>query len=157
MKKVSPFIKWVGGKSKLISEIDRNLPDIIKDDFTYVEPFLGGGAVFFHLISNYKIKNAYLNDLNIHLINTYIDLRDNYRLLCKFLKDIQLEYENSEDKKNYYLNKRKEFNSIKKSIEKSSLFIFLNKTGFNGMYRENSKGEFNIPFGDMKNPKIFNK
>tara|TARA_X000000950_G_C13854066_1_gene635834 strand:+ start:329 stop:1189 length:861 start_codon:yes stop_codon:yes gene_type:complete len=157
MKKVSPFIKWVGGKSKLISEINKNLPDIVKDDFTYVEPFLGGGAVFFHLISNYKIKKAYLNDLNTHLINTYLDLRDNYMLLCKFLKDIHIEYESSKDKKKYYLNKRKEFNSIKDSVEKSSLFIFLNKTGFNGMYRENSKGEFNIPFGDMKNPKIFNE
>tara|TARA_B100001027_G_scaffold58210_1_gene39323 strand:+ start:246 stop:1106 length:861 start_codon:yes stop_codon:yes gene_type:complete len=157
MKKVSPFIKWIGGKSKLILDIDKNLPKLVKNDFIYVEPFLGGGAVFFHLISNYKIKKAYLNDLNIHLINTYLDLRDNYKLLCKFLKVIQLEYENTEDKKNYYLNKRSEFNSTKESVEKSSLFIFLNKTGFNGMYRENSKGEFNIPFGDMKNPKIFNE
>ena len=157
MKKVSPFIKWVGGKSKLILDIDKNLPKLVKNDFTYVEPFLGGGAVFFHLISNYKIKKAYLNDLNIHLINTYLDLRDNYNLLCKFLKHIQLEYENSADKKIYYLNKRSEFNSTKESVEKSSLFIFLNKTGFNGMYRENSKGEFNIPFGDMKNPNIFNE
>ena len=85
MKKVSPFIKWVGGKSKLILDIDKNLPELVKNDFTYVEPFLGGGAVFFHLISNYKFKKAYLNDLNTHLINTYIDLRDNYMLLCKFL------------------------------------------------------------------------
>lgn len=157
MKKVSPFIKWVGGKSKLILDIDKNLPKLVKNDFTYVEPFLGGGAVFFHLISNYKIKKAYLNDLNIHLINTYLDLRDNYNHLCKFLKHIQLEYENSEDKKIYYLSKRKEFNLCKEGVEKSSLLIFLNKTGFNGMYRENSRGEFNIPFGDMKNPKIFNE
>ena len=99
MKKVSPFIKWIGGKSKLILDIDKNLPKLVKNDFIYVEPFLGGGAVFFHLISNYKIKKAYLNDLNIHLINTYLDLRDNYKLLCKFLKVIQLEYENTEDKK----------------------------------------------------------
>lgn len=158
MNKVSPFIKWVGGKSRLIKEIDKHLPHIVKkDEFTYVEPFLGGGAVFFYLISHYKVKKAYLNDKNEYLISLYKDVRDEYNSLCNLLEIIQDEYNLSKDKKEYYLEKRKRFNLIEKSLEKSVLFIFLNKTGFNGMYRENSKGEFNIPFGDMKKPKILNK
>jgi len=158
MEKASPFIKWVGGKSKLLKEIDKNLPNLVKKShFIYGEPFLGGGAVFFHLISKYNLKKAYLNDLNGSLVNTYLDIRDNHRLLSKYLKEISNEYNLSNNKKSLYLKKRKEFNSLDKSLEKSCLFIFLNKTGFNGMYRENSKGEFNIPFGNMKNPKIFNK
>lgn len=152
---IKPFLKWVGGKTKLLNEIDQKLPDFVKNSsFNYVEPFLGGGAVFFYLISKYKIKTAYLNDLNNKLIRTYTDVRDNLDALINELSRIENDFKKSKDQKNFYLDRRFEFNCSKLSIKKSALFIFLNKTCFNGMYRENSKGEFNIPFGQMKNPKI---
>ena len=154
---VKPFLKWVGGKTKLLSEIEKNLPkNLIKKRFNYVEPFLGGGAVFFHLIQKFNIEKAYLNDLNEKLIDVYKDVRDNKNELINELEKIQKDYYNT-NKKMFFLDKRNEFNAIKKSIKKSAIFIFLNKTGFNGMYRENSKGEFNIPFGQMKKPLICNK
>ena len=155
---VKPFLKWVGGKRKLISQLESKFPNYIKsNDFVYVEPFLGGGAMFFHLISNYNVKKAYLNDLNDKLINTYIDVRENCKELVEILKKIESDYNNSSDKKTFYLDKRVEFNSLYLSVRKSALLIFLNKTGFNGMYRENSNGEYNIPFGDMNNPTICNE
>lgn len=158
MKKVSPFIKWVGGKTKLLKKLDSYLPDLVKKgEFNYVEPFLGGGAFFFYIISKYRVKKAYLNDLNPHLIHLYQDIKDNNQSLCETVGELENEYKMSNDKKEYYLEKRNRFNSISKSLEKSSIFILLNKTGFNGMYRENSKGHFNIPFGNMKNPKILNR
>lgn len=155
---VKPFLKWVGGKTKLLSEIEKNLPkNLIKKSFNYVEPFLGGGAVFFHLIQKFDIDKAYLNDLNNKLIDVYKDVRDKNTELIQKLKKLESDYYGSSDKKTFFLDRRNEFNSIKKSTEKSALFVFLNKTGFNGMYRENSKGEFNIPFGKMKAPVICNK
>ena len=155
---IKPFLKWVGGKTKLLREIEKNFPKNLRNKkFSYVEPFLGGGAVFFHLVQNFNIEKAHLNDLNEKLINTYIDVRDNHLELIQKLKKLESDYKSSIEKKVFFLNKREEFNSSKKSIQKSALFIFLNKTGFNGMYRENSKGEYNIPFGQMKNPLICNE
>ena len=157
-KQVKPFLKWVGGKTKLLSELEKNLPKkLINRKFNYVEPFLGGGAVFFHLVQKFNIEKAYLNDLNSKLIDVYEDVRDKNTELIQQLKKIESDYYSSNDKKKFFLDQRERFNSSKKSIRKSVLFIFLNKTGFNGMYRENSKGEYNIPFGQMKNPLICNK
>jgi len=155
---VKPFLKWVGGKTKLLSEIEKSLPkNLIKKSFNYVEPFLGGGAVFFHLIQKFDIEKAYLNDLNNKLIDVYKDVRDKNTELIQKLKKLESDYYGSSNKKTFFLDKRNEFNTIKKSTQKSALFVFLNKTGFNGMYRENSKGEYNIPFGQMKKPQICNK
>ena len=152
---VKPFLKWVGGKRKLIPQLEAKFPDYIKsNEFTYVEPFLGGGAMFFHLITKYNIKKAYLNDLNDKLIDTYINIRDNSDKLIKALKKLESSYYSSTDRKGFYLKKRTEFNKLSLSLKKSSLFIFLNKIGYNGMYRENLKGEYNIPFGEMNEPKI---
>ena len=152
---VKPFLKWVGGKRKLIPKLEAKFPDYIKsNEFTYVEPFLGGGAMFFHLVANYKLKKAYLNDLNDKLIDCYQNIRYNSERLIKQLKKLEKDYYSFEDRKSYYYEKRHEFNSSKLSIKKSALLIFLNKTGFNGMYRENSKGEYNIPVGSMNNPLI---
>ena len=157
-KQVKPFLKWVGGKTKLLSELEKNLPKkLTKRSFNYVEPFLGGGAVFFHLVQKFNIEKAYLNDLNSKLIDVYEDVRDKNTELIQQLKKIESDYYSSNDKKSFFLDQREKFNFSKKSIQKSGLFIFLNKTGFNGMYRENSKGEYNIPFGQMKNPLICNK
>ena len=153
-----PFLKWVGGKRKLIPQLEVKFPDYIKsNEFTYVEPFLGGGAMFFYLISKYSIKKAYLNDLNDKLIDCYQNVRDQSERLIKQLKKLEKDYYLSNDKELFYLARREEFNNLKLSLKKSVLLIFLNKTGFNGMYRENSKGEFNIPFGKMNNPTICNE
>tara|TARA_B100001758_G_scaffold200408_1_gene179142 strand:+ start:280 stop:1143 length:864 start_codon:yes stop_codon:yes gene_type:complete len=152
---VKPFLKWVGGKRKLIPQLEAKFPDYIKsNEFTYVEPFLGGGAMFFHLVANYKLKKIYLNDLNDKLIDCYQNVRDHSDKLIKQLKKLEKDYYSSSDKKLFYLDRREEFNNLKLSINKSALLIFLNKTGFNGMYRENSKGEYNIPVGSMNNPLI---
>ena len=157
-KQVKPFLKWVGGKTKLLSELEKNLPKkLINRKFNYVEPFLGGGAVFFHLVQKFNIEKAYLNDLNSKLIDVYEDVRDKNTELIQQLKKLESDYYKSNNKKSFFLNQRERFNSSKKSPQKSALFIFLNKTGFNGMYRENSKGEYNIPFGQMKTPVICNK
>ena len=153
--KVKPFLKWVGGKRKLIPQLEAKFPKYIKsNEFTYVEPFLGGGAMFFYLITKYNIKKAYLNDLNDKLIDCYQNVKDHSERLIKQLKKLEKDYYSFEDRKSYYYEKRDEFNSSKLSIKKSALLIFLNKTGFNGMYRENSKGEYNIPVGSMNNPLI---
>ena len=153
-----PFLKWVGGKRKLIPQLEVKFPDYIKsNEFTYVEPFLGGGAMFFYLISKYSIKKAYLNDLNDKLIDCYQNVRDQSERLINQLKKLEKDYYSSNDKELFYLARREEFNNLKLSLKKSVLLIFLNKTGFNGMYRENSKGEFNIPFGKMNNPTICNE
>ena len=155
---IRPFLKWVGGKTKLLSEIENKLPNELKNKkFNYVEPFLGGGAVFFHLIKKFNIEKAYLNDLNKKLINTYKHVRDKTPELIQKLEKLESDYYDSSDKKKFFLEQREKFNASKDSTKKSALFIFLNKTGFNGMYRENSKGEYNIPFGQMKNPTICNK
>ncbi len=155
---IKPFLKWVGGKTKLLSDIDQNLPkELKKRKFNYVEPFLGGGAVFFHLVQKFNVEKAYLNDLNGKLISVYKHVRDKNSELIQKLKKLETDYYGSSDKKMFFLEQREKFNSSKKSVKKSALFIFLNKTGFNGMYRENSKGEYNIPFGQMKNPLICNK
>ena len=152
---VKPFLKWVGGKRKLIPQLEAKFPKYIKSkEFTYVEPFLGGGAVFFYLVTKYNIKKAYLNDLNDKLIDCYHNVRDHSERLIEQLKKLEKDYYSFEDRKSYYYEKRDEFNSSKLSIKKSALLIFLNKTGFNGMYRENSKGEYNIPVGSMNNPLI---
>ena len=157
-KQVKPFLKWVGGKTKLLSELEKNLPKkLINKKFNYVEPFLGGGAVFFHLVQKFNIEKAYLNDLNSKLIDVYEDVRDKNTELIQQLKKLESDYYKSNNKKSFFLDQREKFNSSKKSPQKSALFIFLNKTGFNGMYRENSKGEYNIPFGQMKTPVICNK
>ncbi len=155
---IKPFLKWVGGKTKLLSYIEKNLPkELKKRKFNYVEPFLGGGAVFFHLVQKFNIEKAHLNDINNKLINTYKDVRDKTPELIQKLKKLETDYYGSSRKKVFFLEQRAKFNSLEKSVQKSAIFIFLNKTGFNGMYRENSQGEYNIPFGQMKDPVICNK
>lgn len=149
-KKARPFVKWVGGKTQLINQLVALMP---KDYNTYFEPFLGGGALFFHL----QPSKAYINDINRTLIHTYRAIKESPDKLCADLCELGEEYLSldQENRKEYFYERRKEFNSIKEpNARKATLMIFLNKTCFNGMYRENSKGEFNVPFGDYKNPKI---
>ena len=157
-----PFIKWVGGKGQLLSEINKLYPvELGKNINKYAEIFLGGGAVLFDILSKYKLDEVYISDKNLELINTYKSIRDNVDILIKSLKEMEEQYIplNNEDRKIYYYEKREEYNSLKinsemNNIEKAILFIFLNKTCFNGLYRVNKKGKFNVPMGAYKKPKI---
>ncbi|MEX6494329.1 DNA adenine methylase [Fusobacterium animalis] len=157
-----PFIKWVGGKGQLLSEINKLYPvELGKNINKYAEIFIGGGAVLFDVLSKYRLDDIYISDKNLELINTYKSIRDNIDILIKTLKEMEEEYLplNDENRKIYYYEKRQEYNNLKinikeNNIKKASLFIFLNKTCFNGLYRVNKKGEFNVPMGAYKNPKI---
>ena len=157
-----PFIKWVGGKGQLLYEINKLYPvELGKNINKYAEIFLGGGAVLFDILSKYKLDEVYISDKNLELINTYKSIRDNVDILIKSLKEMEEQYIplNNEDRKIYYYEKREEYNSLKinsevNNIEKAILFIFLNKTCFNGLYRVNKKGKFNVPMGAYKKPKI---
>ena len=157
-----PFIKWVGGKGQLLSEINKLYPvELGKNIKKYAEIFVGGGAVLFDILSKYKLDEVYISDKNLELINTYKSIRDNVDILIKSLKEMEEQYIplDTENRKDYYYKKREEYNSLKinsevNNIEKAVLFIFLNKTCFNGLYRVNKKGEFNVPMGAYKKPKI---
>ncbi len=158
-----PFIKWVGGKTQLLDEVKKSLPDGVcnNKNLTYVEPFVGGGAVLFWILQQYpNISHAVINDINAELICTYRVIKYDVHRLIGELEILQTEYIslNAEDRKNYFLARRKEFNSKNISeVRIASLFIFLNRTCFNGLYRVNSKGEFNVPHGRYTNPKICDK
>ena len=155
-----PFVKWAGGKGNLISVYEKfGLLNVNFND--YYEPFLGGGAMFFYLWQKHKIKRkAYLSDINRDLIEAYIVIKDDLERLLSHLSIMQDKY----TKEDYY-KYREEYNKLKlrnnlnneEKITKTVLFIYLNKTCFNGLYRENRKGEFNVPFGKYKNPKIYDE
>ena len=155
-----PFLKWAGGKTQLLVDIDKRLSKLSNFD-KYAEPFVGGGAVLFHVLANYPVKRAYISDINADLINTYVIVKTQVEKLIKILSLIEQEFldKNEAQRKAYYYQKREKFNSLKVSqqtqkIEKASLFIFLNHTCFNGLYRVNRKGEFNVPMGAYRNPLI---
>jgi len=153
--KVKPFLKWAGGKKQLLDEIDRRLPQGLKDGSidTYVEPFVGGGAVFFHIKTNYpSIKKFYLLDINQDLVNCYQAIKNDVESLIEELAEIEKDFLTKErgNRKRKYYEIRDKFNSDRDPAK----LICLNRTCFNGLYRVNKKGEFNVPFGDYKNPKI---
>ena len=159
--KAKPFLKWAGGKTQLLSTIDSFLPESFRQEreITYIEPFVGGGAMLFFMLQKYpNIKRAIINDINPHLIKTYTVIRDTPFLLIEFLNELQSEYRslyNPHTQKEFYLNIRNRFNTARLSdIEEAAYMIFMNKTCFNGLYRENSKGHFNVPFGRYQNPTI---
>lgn len=158
--KAHPFIKWVGGKTQLLQEIERSLSEDFstKQEITYIEPFVGGGAVLFWILQKYNnITKAIINDVNAELICTYKVVKNHVSELIERLAAIQSDYVplSSDERKRYYLQRRTEFNEKPISdIETAALFIFLNRTCFNGLYRVNSKGQFNVPHGRYANPKI---
>ena len=156
-----PFIKWAGGKSQLLSEIDNAIPDGFKQsDFIYIEPFVGGGAVLFWILQKYpNIKKAVIHDINTDLINSYRALKENVEDVIEVLSQLEKKYyslvDKLERKKEYYYSKRYLFNSGKSELTiQTALFIFLNRTCFNGLYRVNRKNEFNVPIGSYKKPMI---
>ena len=143
----NPFVKWAGGKRQLIPEIEKHLPEKFG---AYFEPFLGGGALLFHLLSkNQKIK-GHVSDLNSDLVLSYVTIRDNLNGLLKSLQKHSDNY--FSNSKNYYYSVRE--TNPKSQIEKVSRLLFLNRTCFNGLYRVNSKGKFNVPLGRYSNPNI---
>lgn len=159
-----PFLKWAGGKTQLISEIQKALPHkIMNVNFTYIEPFVGSGAVVFWMLNNFpKLKKAVINDINQDLINTYRTIASKPNELISILEIFQNEFhalEGSEDdKKRYYYQKRELYNARKEEQSgQAALFIFLNRTCFNGLYRVNRKNEYNVPMGGYKKPTICDK
>ncbi len=167
-----PFLKWAGGKSQLINELDNRLPAELKNKKTierYIEPFVGGGAFFFYLKSKYNIGFSYLFDTNQDLILTYKIIQKKPYELIKKLNGISKRYlrKDIENREAYYYRLRKRYNNQKKKInytsysdiwlKRAAYFIFLNKTCFNGLHRLNKNSEFNVPFGKYKNPKILDK
>ncbi len=161
-KKVKPFLKWAGGKGQLLSEIEKYYPFENGKITKYAEPFVGGGAVLFDILSKYDLEAVYISDINAELINTYRIIKDDIDELIDMLIVMQNEFVpmNTDDRKAYYLAKRERFNDLKVNgneninIEKAALMIFLNKTCFNGLFRVNKKGLFNVPMGSYKNPMI---
>ena len=142
-----PIVKWVGGKRQLMFELLKNMPENYN---RYFEPFIGGGALFFEL----QPDNAYISDMNEELINLYQVVRDNVEELITDLQKHDISKEYFMEIRN--IDRTEEYENWS-DIQKASRFIYLNRTCFNGMYRVNSKGEFNVPFGHYKNPRILDE
>lgn len=158
LKDVHPFVKWAGGKGQLLTELNKMIPSQFN---TYFEPFLGGGAIFFYLVSRgAKFDNAYLSDTNIELISAYKAIKVNPKGVIELLQIYDIEYKKypsySQQQKEYYFRLRNARNKIKLSsdVEIAARLIALNRTCFNGLYRVNRRGEFNVPPGKYKNPLI---
>ncbi len=156
-----PFLKWAGGKTQLIEQIERQLPSAVTDKpFTYIEPFVGSGAVLFYLLGRFpNLQKAVINDINADLINCYLMIKHDVQALIAILQVWESEYhaisENIAAKKAYFYAKRTVFNTRQSTqTEQSALFIFLNRTCFNGLYRVNRKNQFNVPIGSYKKPQI---
>ena len=159
---VKPFLKWAGGKGQLLREIEKYYPFENGIITKYAEPFVGGGAVFFDILNKYELEEVYISDINAELVNAYCIIRDDIDELITMLQVMQDEFipMDIDERKTYYIAKRERFNDLKINgdetinIEKAALMIFLNKTCFNGLFRVNKKGLFNVPMGAYKNPMI---
>ncbi len=165
---VRPFVKWVGGKSQLLNRLDAYLPESFKEGKTrtYVEPFLGGGAVYFHLAQKYEISRFIISDSNSDLILAYWTIQKKVGELLLQLHDFQLRYNRLAEAKReeFYYRVREQFNKRKRALDTTrysdewiihtAQLIFLNKTGFNGLFRVNSSGGYNVAFGKYENPRI---
>lgn len=161
--KIKPFVKWAGGKGSLLNQLEKFYPLELKNGKIdcYIEPFVGGGAVLIDILQNYKVKEIYAFDINLELINSYNVIKNNIDELIANLKLLEREYlcMEEEKRKEYFYKIRKKYNSYKlakdeMSVQKAVEFIFLNRTCFNGLYRVNKNGKFNVPCGKYKNPTI---
>lgn len=159
--RAKPFIKWVGGKSQLIEQIDAQLPADFGswENVTYIEPFVGGGAMLFYMLQRYpNIQRAVINDINSDLVCCYQTVRDQVEALIESLRDYEQLYlalQTEDNRKDFYMAARSRYNEKNlDSIENTTLFFFLNRTCFNGLYRVNKSGLFNVPFGKYANPTI---
>ena len=155
-----PFLKWAGGKGQLLSQLSEHLPDRIGEEpFTYIEPFVGGGAMLFYMLQHFSnIKKAIINDVNEDLILTYRTIKNDVEALISNLDKLEKEYltiADQDGRSQLFYEIRERYNQHKgNSIERASQLIFLNKTCFNGLYRVNKRGLFNVPFGKYANPTI---
>lgn len=163
-----PFFKWAGGKSQLLQKFSERLPDRLKTgDLTrYVEPFIGGGAVFFYIIQMFPMKEAIICDVNEELILTYQVIKKDVERLISRLNWYQEEYTGRDEQERpaFFYEIREQMNAEKEAfdfseyrerwIERAAQLLFLNKTCFNGLFRVNSSGGFNVPFGKYKNPNV---
>jgi DNA adenine methylase len=145
-----PFVKWAGGKRQLVPIIERHIPE---EFGTYYEPFLGGGAVLFYLLCKNPEMRCHISDLNSDLVLAYVTIRDRVEELISSLQTHAKNYHKNPD--SYYYSVRE--GQPKNQIEKVSRLLFLNRTCFNGLYRVNSKGKFNVPLGRYSNPNIVNE
>lgn len=163
-----PFLKWAGGKGRLMAQILPRLPALPKDGYNYFEPFLGGGALFFQLESEGMVKTAHLSDINPELILCYLTIQNNVELLIEELKRIDKKFPKRDAyRKKFFYTIREKWNeklctsvddfSPKNAAKRVAKTIFLNKTCFNGLFRVNSKGGFNVPYGYYKNPSFVNE
>ncbi|HRD49299.1 MAG: Dam family site-specific DNA-(adenine-N6)-methyltransferase [Candidatus Competibacter sp.] len=169
--KAKPFLKWAGGKSQLLCQFEKYYPDDLSGGAieNYIEPFVGGGAVFFAIMQKYNIQHSYIYDVNKDLILTYRVIQRKPDFLLEILQKHQSDYDHADeqDRKNLFLSIRDHFNAQRFEINhtifsenwipRAAQFIFLNKTCFNGLFRLNSRGEFNVPFGGYKKPNIWDK
>ena len=156
-----PFLKWAGGKTQLLPAIESALPArlLAGDEFTYIEPFIGSGAVLFRLLARFpNIREAIINDINPDLTRAYATIKREPSALIATLEALQKRYyalAGEEERRAFYLEQRSAFNNRNPdALAHTALLIFLNKTCFNGLYRVNSKGQFNVPFGKYSRPKI---
>lgn len=169
--KTKPFLKWAGGKNKLLAQINHFLPPELANGGikTYIEPFVGGGAIFLHLASSYQtIERLFISDINPELYIAYKTIQNQVDELIGMLSSIENQYLSLSEirRKEYFYQLRWKFNQCRnnvdlnnqnpKWIERTAQLIFLNKTCFNGLFRVNSKGEFNVPMGKYRQPKICN-
>lgn len=164
-------MKWAGGKTQLIEQFLEYFPKELRNGglVNYYEPFLGSGAVFFFIANNYSIKSAYLSDINEDLVLTFNVVQKNVKGLIDELYDLKKNYlaKNETKREEFFYEIRTKFNQEKSKIDfsnyddgwlnRAAMMIFLNKTCFNGLFRLNRKGEFNVPFGKYKNPAIFDE
>ncbi len=163
-KIAKPFLKWAGGKTQLINDIEKVLPTYIsKDRFTFIEPFVGSGAILFWMLNNFpKLEKAVINDINADLINAYRTIASRPNELISILGILQNEFHalegNEDNKKLYYYKKRDQYNARKEEQSgQAALFIFLNRTCFNGLYRVNRNNLYNVSMGGYKKPTICDK
>jgi DNA adenine methylase len=156
-----PFLKWAGGKRQLISEIEARLPPNISEIETYVEPFIGGGALLFHMIESYEFKHIHISDINLELVLCYRQLQSSVNDVISSLDKLVKSFpEEVEARSDFYYKLRELWNSNldiesmtdKERSERVAQMIFLNKTCFNGLFRLNRSGKFNVPTGRYKNP-----
>ena len=162
-RNTKPFLKWAGGKGQLLKEIRKFYPFERLEIRKYAEPFVGGGAVLIDILEKYDLDEVYISDINGELINAYRVIRDEAPTLIEMLYKMQeqfLFHEDIEERRICYFSKRQRFNELKMAgtfcdnIEKAALMIFLKKTCFNGLYRVNARGLFNVPMGAYKKPVI---
>ncbi len=162
-EKIRPFVKWAGGKGNLIPQLNNFYPYELKNGIIerYIEPFVGGGAVLIDILQKYEIQEVYAFDINIDLINSYNVIKNNVEELITNLKQLETEYLGlgQEERKNYFYNIRDEYNNYEleeneQNVQRAAQFIYLNRTCFNGLYRVNKNGKFNVPVGSYKNPTI---